>query len=71
MVELIDKLTVILTLPVPVAALQAVVSAVAVPAAMTLQVHVAAGTLIKAGLSVSATVTEPATAGPEFATSMV
>ena len=71
MVELIDKLTVVLTLPVPVAALQAVVSAVAVPAAMTLQVHVAAGTLIKAGLSVSAIVTEPATAGPEFVTLMV
>lgn len=58
-------------LPVPVVALQPVVSAVAAPAAITLQVHVAAGTLINPGLSVSAMVTEPATAGPEFVTLMV
>ena len=71
MVELIDKLTVVFTLPVPVVALQAVVSAVALPAATTPQVQVAAGTLMKAGLSMSATVTKPATAGPEFVTLMV
>lgn len=71
-VELIDKSTVLLMLPVPLAALQAVVTAVLVmPALVTLQIQVAEPTANMAGLSVSTIVTAPATAGPGLLTLMV
>ena len=71
-VELIDKSTVLLILPVPLAALQAVVTTVVnTPGLITVHVQVADPMANTAGSSVSMTVTAAATAGPALATLMV